>query len=186
MLPKVWFTADTHFGQQRTLEFSRRPFADIGIMDRALTARWNSVVKDSDYVFHLGDFGNPKQVRELTGAKIWLLPGNYDTPEVIDELTKDARINILEDLRFPLAVPEVYEDIMPSEIYLVHEPEHATDPRHFYLYGHIHQLQMVKRNGLNVGTDCHQFTPVDWNTIEFYYNAIVNHYDKNVFMPKLG
>ena len=75
---------------------------------------------------------------------------------------------------------------MPGKVYLVHEPEKAKNPKLFYLYGHIHQLQMVKRNGLNVGTDCHQFRPIDWETIVFYYLAIVNHYDENVFMETLG
>ena len=184
-MSKIWFTADTHFGQQRTLELSQRPFATTGVMDRALLARWNNTVGDSDVVFHLGDFGNPKQISELAGAKIWLLPGNYDTPEVLEELLKDARVDILEIQPFTLNVPEDYLN-MPGKVHLVHEPENATDPSKFYFYGHIHQLQMVKRNGLNVGTDCHQFKPIDWDTVEFYYNAIARHYDKNVFMDELG
>jgi hypothetical protein len=45
---------------------------------------------------------------------------------------------------------------------------------------------MVKRNGLNVGVDCHQFTPIDLSVVKFYYDAITKHYDHNVFMPVLG
>lgn len=180
---KIWFTADTHFSQERTREFSKRPFADVGVMDRALIARWNHAVGDSDIVFHLGDFGNPKRVSELAGAEIRLLPGNYDTPEILDELREDKRVHIINAQPFSIRVPERFE--LP-ELQLIHEPENADNPDSFYLYGHIHQLQMVKPNGLNVGTDCHQFTPIGLDVVKFYYDAITKHYDENVFMGELG
>ncbi|HNA90554.1 MAG TPA: hypothetical protein PK989_14665, partial [Anaerolineales bacterium] len=59
-------------------------------------------------------------------------------------------------------------------------------PGEFFLFGHVHQLQMVKRNGLNVGTDCHFFRPIDLQVVLFYRNAIYLHYDDNVFMERLG
>ena len=43
---------------------------------------------------------------------------------------------------------------------------------------------MVKRNGLNVGVDCHNFRPIDVETIEFYRTAIEKFYDENVFSEK--
>jgi hypothetical protein len=43
---------------------------------------------------------------------------------------------------------------------------------------------MVKRNGLNVGVDCHNFYPVSVETIVFYTVAIKKHYDENVFMGR--
>lgn len=39
----------------------------------------------------------------------------------------------------------------------------------------------MKSFGLNVGTDCHNFTPIDIDTVKFYFNAIKNYYDSNVF-----
>lgn len=76
-------------------------------------------------------------------------------------------------------------EILPT-VQLVHEPEFGRGVDKFFLFGHIHQLQMVKKNGLNVGTDCHRFFPIDAETVLFYYKAITNHYDKNVFMKRLG
>lgn len=43
------------------------------------------------------------------------------------------------------------------------------------------KLQMVRRYGLNVGTDCHNFKPISINDVMFYRNAILNYYDENVF-----
>jgi hypothetical protein len=40
---------------------------------------------------------------------------------------------------------------------------------------------MIKRYGINVGVDCHHFTPIDMDTILFYHNAALHYYDENVF-----
>ena len=45
---------------------------------------------------------------------------------------------------------------------------------------------MVKKNGLNVGVDCHNFRPINTDTVMFYRNAIEAHYDENVFMEQLS
>ena len=173
----TFFTADTHFGHQRTLEFSRRPFADVASMDAALIANWNSAVKPGDTVYHLGDFGALEcldYVSRLNG-KIILLPGNYDTPEMLEVLAQTCEI----------IEPNTVIEVEGQRLQLVHEPDEALGGE-FYLFGHVHQLQMVKRNGLNVGTDCHFFRPIPLEVVLFYQNAIYNHYDDNVFMEKLG
>jgi calcineurin-like phosphoesterase family protein len=182
-MSRILFTADTHFGQERTLQLSKRPFRSVAEMDRELIENWNTYVSRHDTVYHLGDFGNPEVIGRLNCKQLALVPGNYDTPEVIDQLLNDPRVIIVLPVPFPLTPPT--ECSLP-EIQLIHEPEKADDPEAFYLYGHIHQLQMVKRNGLNVGTDCHRFHPIGYKTVKFYYDAITQHYDGNVFVPHLG
>ncbi|MCQ3936321.1 MAG: hypothetical protein DPW18_04660 [Chloroflexi bacterium] len=173
----TFFTADTHFGHQRTLEFSRRPFADAAAMDAALTANWNSVVKPEDTVYHLGDFGSAESLRYLESlhGRILFLPGNYDTPDLVEAIAR--RCQIIE--------PNTVVEVEGHRFQLIHEPEEATAGE-FFLFGHVHQLQMVKRNGLNVGVDCHFFRPIDLQVVLFYQNAILHHYDDNVFMEKVG
>jgi len=178
---KYWFVADTHFGQQRTLELSRRPFASVWQMDNIMVDRWNQTVGAEDTVFHLGDFGNPTTIGRLNGKTIHLVPGNYDTPDVLQELQRDDRVRVRRKL-VVLAAPEVN---LPR-LHLIHEPERGLDPAAFYLFGHIHQLQMVKRNGLNVGVDCHRFRPIGLDVVKFYYDAVQQHYDENVFMEEIG
>jgi len=51
----LFFTADTHFGDHRTLNIHRRPFASVAEMDEALVAGWNAVVGPADEIWHLGD-----------------------------------------------------------------------------------------------------------------------------------
>jgi calcineurin-like phosphoesterase family protein len=170
----TWFTADTHFGHIRTLELSKRPFISLLDMDCGMVYNWNKVIHDNDIVYHLGDFGNPLWLQQLKAKKIYFLPGNYDTPEIISELLKDSRVTIIPN--------NTLIKINDYDFNLIHEPEKFNNENNFNLFGHIHKLQMVKRNGLNVGVDCHNFAPINEETILFYYNAIMNHYDKNVFM----
>jgi calcineurin-like phosphoesterase family protein len=169
----VVFTADTHFGNARTLELSKRPFNNVDEMDWAMVKGWNECVTANRTVCHIGDFGDPSYLKHLKGRKIMFLPGNYDSSDIMHEMLLDNRIVVLQ--------PNAAMEIQGHAIRLIHEPEEGEDPSSFYLFGHIHKLQMVKINGLNVGVDCHHFRPIDANTVLFYKNAILNHYDKNVF-----
>ena len=173
--PKIWFTADTHFGSQRTLDLSRRPFHSLDSMDHEIAYKWCEKVGKEDTVYHLGDFGSIKYLSGLTFERMLLLPGNYDDQATIDALKADERVFI---------IPSKY--IYLDDMCLVHEPTGAPQDIAFYLFGHIHKLQMVKRNGLNVGVDCHNFYPIDLETVNFYRTAIEKHYDQNVFLERLG
>lgn len=169
----IWFTADTHFGSSRTLTLSRRPFSTVADMDSTLVENWNSVVKSSDVVYHLGDFGDPNFIFSLNGSKIYLIPGNYDTLDVREELKKDDRVTILPSYSTFTACG--------IDIHMVHDPIKRVDPNIFYLFGHIHRLQMVKHNSLNVGVDCHFFKPINLSMVDFYRDAINFHFNESVF-----
>ncbi|MET0271321.1 MAG: metallophosphoesterase [Sphingomonas sp.] len=81
----VFFTADTHFGDHRTINIRRRPFANVAEMDAAMIARWNAVVTPDDTVWHLGDFARRATdaaglLARLNGVK-HLLRGNNDAAD---------------------------------------------------------------------------------------------------------
>lgn len=154
--PKIFFTSDTHFGSQRALELSKRPFRDVHEMDWTMIERWNSVVKPNDVVYHLGDFGESWPAQYLNG-KIRLILGNYE---------RDGKTPIPPDV-------EVIEPGNYMSYYLSHEPPKIGHS----LFGHIHGRQMVKPwVGLDVGVDCHNFTPVSKEDADFYLNAIYKGY----------
>ena len=172
----IFFTSDTHFGDPRILEFSVRPFNGIYEMNRTLIENWNKAVGPNDIVYHLGDFGDAETIDSLSGI-ISFLPGNHDTPKDIRRLSK--RCQILE--------PNTVICVKGTRLQLVHEPDEASPSSDFFLFGHIHKLQMVKRNGLNVGVDCHNFAPISLEDALFYREAILKgYYDENVFMQRLG
>lgn len=171
----VFFTSDTHFGSQRVIHWSQRPFSTTAQMDNCIITNWNGVVANQDTVYHLGDFGELDKLSELNGHIIFL-PGNADTSEMVDIIAASC------DIINPNTVITLGDD----NFQLVHEPEEARPSDNFFLFGHIHKLQMVKRNGLNVGVDCHNFSPIPLETVLFYKNAILNAYDENVFLETLA
>jgi len=53
---KVFFTADSHWGHDKTFIYEKRGFRTIQEHDQALIDNWNAVVGVNDNVIHLGDF----------------------------------------------------------------------------------------------------------------------------------
>ena len=181
----IFFTADTHFGSQRTLELSRRPFGSVNHMDNEIVDRWNRVVGEADTVYHLGDFGEPGNLQDLNG-KVIFLPGNYDGIATVCRLTNFHGDQPAGDKFVTRIGPNTDVVFDGVSFRLIHEPDEALGVDNFFLFGHIHKLQLVKRNGLNVGMDCHNFTPLSADDVMFYYEAIEKHYDDNVFVDRLG
>lgn len=83
MSREIWLISDTHFGHENILKYENRPFKDIDEMDEKMVENWNSVVKQGDKVYHLGDvwMGSGerayKTLSRLNGKKRLVL-GNHD------------------------------------------------------------------------------------------------------------
>ena len=75
-----YYISDTHFGHENIIKLAKRPFCSIDEMDETVIENWNSIVKNGDLVYHLGDFcwNNPKQYRERLNGNIILIIGNHD------------------------------------------------------------------------------------------------------------
>ncbi len=183
---KDFFTSDTHFGSERTLKFSNRNYKNAQEMDQDLISKWNQIVKANDKVFHLGDFGNYEEIKKLNG-KVTLIMGNYEEKDLQDNFDNnfDRYKNHLLSLGFEDVIEKglVY-DLNGEKIYLTHRPLECKKDC-FNLFGHIHEKNMCKRFGLNVGVDSHKCYPCSKDEIMFYKNAIENHYDEDVFVDRI-
>ena len=193
-----YFTADTHFGSERVLKFGRRPFDSVEEMDNTMINNWNSVVDPEDTVYHLGDFGD-YNISKLLNGNIFLLCGNYEMDDLgisIDEFIKSFyypnfnqnNIDLINSgcrkLEHDFNFHRVFYNCGEAMPFLGYNCTHRPvdcDKTKFNLFGHVHGLCKIKRYGLNVGTDCHNFKPVGLTDIEFFRDAIDNVYDKNVF-----
>ncbi len=177
----IFFTSDLHFNAQRTIDISKRPFKTPDELNKALIKNWNETVTKDDTVYILGDFGDLSYARFLNGRKVFV-KGNYER-----NYYSDKELEKYFDVVYPMDVmylPVMHNDKMYN-IYLTHEPlnlaNRAMTEDIIGLFGHVHKLCMVKRYGINVGTDLHYFTPIDLDTVLFYHNAALNYYDENVF-----
>ena len=173
---KIYFTSDTHFSSERTLRFSRRPFADIEEMNDAIVKNWNKIVGPDDEVYHLGDFGDISWAKKLNG-KIHLILGNYETESIKNNPAYQDELN------------EAFYEVCPNKIitlkdgtsiYMTHKPSDCRKDM-FCAFGHIHGLKKINYFGVNVGVDANHFMLLSEDDVLFYKNA-VNDYDYEVFL----
>ena len=151
----LFFTADTHFGDHRTINIWRRPFANTTEMDVLLIERWNASVSPEDEVWHLGDVARrPGQVSEilsLLNDTKHLLRGNNDSEETL-AAPGWASVGDYAEL-----------NINGLELVLCHYPFRSWNRQHrgsINLHGHSHGRLKPMRRQFDVGVDVHGFAPV--------------------------
>jgi calcineurin-like phosphoesterase family protein len=166
--------------QERTRNLSGRPFKDIYEMTSTMIKNWNETVDKNDTVYHLGDFGDYDIRHELNG-NIILLVGNYERKDFKEEIINERLLRFKYGFDKVITEDRVTIDVYGQKFRLVHEPSHRN-PDIFTLFGHIHKLQMVKKNALNVGVDCHNFRPITFEEVMQWKSGIQNFLDDEVFM----
>jgi calcineurin-like phosphoesterase family protein len=155
----LFFTADTHFGDHRTLNLYKRPFASVADMDAALAAAWNRVVGPEDDIWHLGDFaprkGRAAEVLPLLNGVKHLVYGNNDGPDTL-ALPHWASV-------------QPYAELEVDGLFLVlcHYPFRSWNRMHkgaLNLHGHSHgRLAPLPGQGpkqVDVGVDVWDYAPV--------------------------
>lgn len=182
-----WFTSDTHFCQQRTLELSRRPFVDVQAMDYEMVSNWNKRITMLDEVVHAGDFIDlekaPTRLKALLSmlnfkTLHWVL-GNYDRKIkdlIVQIAASSGRDIVIHDNNYKFTTEK-------HSYVVVHEPndfEIDATPNDIILYGHIHGRSFAKRNGFDLGIDYHQYAPISIEQVEWFANAM-QYWDENVF-----
>ena len=150
----LFFTADTHFGDHRTLNIHRRPFASVAEMDEALVAGWNAVVGPADEVWHLGDVARRAAdvaglLARLNGTK-HLVRGNND-PAATGEAAGWASV-------------QDYAELTDGDARLVlcHYPFRSWNGQHrraIDLHGHSHGKLKPMLRQFDVGVDARGFRP---------------------------
>jgi calcineurin-like phosphoesterase family protein len=156
----LFFTADTHFGDHRTINIARRPFADTADMDAALVARWNEVVGADDVVWHLGDVARrpadvPGLLARLNGTK-HLIRGNNDPYATV--------------AASGWATTGDYAEIETDgqRLVLCHYPFRSWNGQHrgaINLHGHSHGRLKPMPRQFDVGVDVHGFAPVPFESL---------------------
>lgn len=171
----VYYTSDWHLNESRIFDFNPffRPFKSIQEQNETIIANINEAVGENDTLIHLGDVSIDNEglrlLDQIKCKKRYLILGNYDMD----------KLDLLSDY-FCMITDQTKVKIDDVEFTLNHYPTNIR-PDEFGLVGHIHGLWKVQPNMINVGVDAWHFKPVSEDEIRFTYNAIKNHYDKNVF-----
>lgn len=170
----IYFTSDTHFGHKNILQFCNRPWETVEEMNEALINNWNSIVKENDIVFHLGDvqLGGGNQLMDsifprLNGHIILIL-GNHDPHNL-----KLRHLDLIDSAYEQLTI--VIDGILCT---LTHCPHGipGKDPKHqFNLHGHLHSINNIpseectvklRENHYDVGVDNNNYHPISFNDIK--------------------
>lgn len=149
----VWFTSDHHFGHERIIGYSGRPFKNVEEMNEAFVYNWNAIVQPGNIVYYLGDLAFlrpdtvPALVKRLRG-QIHLIRGNHD------RFLKDKK------REFGFAWVGDYKEVKVGEqkIVLCHYPFLTWNGRNrgsWSLHGHCHASLAVDlgTKRLDVGVD---------------------------------
>jgi calcineurin-like phosphoesterase family protein len=186
-----WYTSDLHFGHERIVELSHRPFETVAEMDDALVYNWNAVVRPADRVFVLGDVALSRtglaHVSRLHGIRV-LVAGNHDSCWAHHKRWRRALPWYME-AGFGGGVASdghlTGARLGPHRVNLAHLPyrgagDHTVTERYAehrleddglpLLCGHVHDAWKTKRTAagtlmVNVGVDVWDYTPVSAGTL---------------------
>lgn len=167
MTRDIWIVSDTHFNHGNIIRYCDRPFHTAREMDDVMVDRWNSVVKDGDIVYHLGDvyFGGGAAdgyigslLARLRGRKRLIL-GNHDNG-------KDQKLQqVFQKI-------DVWRMFPEFGLLLTHVPVHESslfrgatgnekDPAKLLnIHGHIHTQKSPSKDHRCVCVEQIDYTPV--------------------------
>ena len=158
-MANCWLISDMHFGHANIIKFTRhdgtwlRPFSSVEEMDEHIIDNWNSVVKDGDIVYHLGDVyfeHGHKILPKLKGRKRLIL-GNHDNGKA--SYIQSNFQKVLAWRMFP-----------EFGLLLTHVPVHPGSLEFKVkknVHGHLHQNLIDDERYVNVSVECINYTPIN-------------------------
>ncbi len=176
----IFLSSDYHLGETR-MEILQRPFSGPVENAEVMVANHNQLVKPTDLVYMIGDVickdADPEiwlpWIDKFNGIKI-LFRGNHERKLTDQQLSK----------YFKMIIPEgegMYCTFSGIDCYLTHYPTSGVKDR-LNIVGHIHGAWKVQLNALNVGVDANHFRPVASSRIPFYFKAISEFFDDDVWV----
>jgi len=146
-MPSVFLVSDTHFGHAGVCRFMRndgvtklRPWDNPDEMDEFMVEEWNSKVKPTDKVYHLGDVVINRKalpiMKRLNGDKV-LIRGNHD---------------IFPDVEYREYFRELRAYHVMNGMILSHIPIHEESLGRFgvNIHGHTHANRVMKDGVIDV------------------------------------
>ncbi|MEN3142342.1 hypothetical protein ABDF71_10030 [Ochrobactrum sp. WV_118_8] len=159
-----FYMADTHFGHEAIIGLCNRPFNSIREMDDYMVDAWNSAVRPTDIIYHLGDFcfgsaAYAKHIfRRLNGRKILIL-GNHDVDRNGNALQHLLDLSWDQEPTHALVTSDSGERIFLS--HYAHRVWPSSNRGSVHFYGHSHGKLDAVGMSRDVGCDLPDvaFTP---------------------------
>lgn len=152
----IYFSSDHHFQHAKVIEYCKRPYSTQMEMDSDMIEKWNSVIKDKDEVYYLGDltlgnWGTARSYLKQLKGKIKFIEGNHDK-------------RWFSSLESSQKLPAIYElNYMNKTIVLSHYSMRSWNKSFhgsYHLFGHSHGELSPYGKSFDVGVDYWDFYPV--------------------------
>ena len=167
-MSKIFLTSDWHFCHDRDFVWKERGFNSVDEMNEAIVERHNSLVKDEDEVYVLGDLmlmDNEKGMELFNKMKgqFYIIRGNHDTNARLEFYKTNPRVKEIvwmKDLK-----------IKKCMFMLSHWPLVVANEGYnpvYNLHGHTHQKERYSDLGdhnYHVGMDTHNCYPISLDKI---------------------
>lgn len=150
---KLFFTADTHFGHARIIEYCDRPWDSVDKMNEGLIENWNSVVPKDGVVIHAGDvaFCDPTKIIPQLNGKIILVKGNHDSDKFDHLYWKTCEL---------LSVKAGKQRIVVQHYCMrVWDQSHRNS---WHFFGHSHGRLAPKGKSWDIGVDANHYKPLSF------------------------
>lgn len=181
----IFFTSDFHIGHTNVIRFDGRPFNNTHEMHEKIIENWNSVVKDDDIVFYLGDIAHRCRPNVLSDflsklkGKIHLVMGNHDRYSHLLKTNRFERI-YGDGTALGGATISVKDDSVKGgyqDIIMCHYAILSWNKAHYgswHLHGHSHQSLFknpemewyYKRKVIDVGCNGWDYKPLSYQEIK--------------------
>jgi len=163
--PDIFFFSDAHFGHK--LMVTTRNFSTIEEHDETLITNFNSVVKEGDTTYFLGDFAwqdHGKYLYRLNG-NFHFIRGNHD--KGLKQIMENKPTKVLS---FTEGYLDIFIDKQP--ITLCHFPMARWEKSHYgawHLFGHCHSKWCPEQGKImNATVDSTGLKPVSFNEVAEY------------------
>lgn len=172
----VFFTSDLHLGHRKIIQYCNRPFANVKEMDEALIANWNRVVKPEDTIHVAGDVAfccdmeyALSIMKQLNGKIKHLIPGNHDALALEMNNVRPGTWASIDKM------PEII--VNNQRIVICHYPLatwHWSYKGVWMLYGHVHGTMKMSGKSIDIGVDCHNYTPLSFWDLKKIMDGLPN------------
>lgn len=162
MSNNIFFTADTHWGHCKIIEYCNRPYKNGDEQDEKMLENFNSVLRPGDRLYHLGDVAhstcNIKSILDrLACNEVHLIFGNHDKHKLLIH----PKIKSYQDLKSI--------SIDKQRIVLCHYAMRSWVSKMrgtYHLYGHSHGKLPGFGRSMDVGVDTNNYYPYSWDEIK--------------------
>ena len=160
---KEYLIGDLHMFDENIIKFEKRQFENAEKAAWEMIRSWNSVVKEEDTVYVLGDLFyegcTEEQIATIMArlnGKVVLIVGNHDW-SLLDVLSK-----YMEIIRYPIVKDDFW--------ILSHEPMYVNEAAPYAnIFAHVHNNPMYKTvssRSFCVSAERINYTPILWEYVK--------------------